>query len=177
MSEQPTAATAESAPIYEPRRYVCIGRRYDMAEQELSVQLIEFDPSEPLDQRGRGNVSVFAVNKITRHLYAGACYDIPTALTPEGGRTIQATLAVYVSKWHDTGEAGAWQLETETADALAEAAARHKRETAPANAQLLQMLAPLRKTYTETIGTARRLAMELAVLKALRTPPGKGGVQ
>lgn len=49
----------------------------------------------------------------------------------------------------------------------------HKRE-ADGPAELLGLLRPLRALYARTISTSRKLALEMALLNALRTPLRKG---
>jgi len=147
---------------FEPRRYVCHGRDFD--GNDLRVMLAPVEDA--------GETRCYEVNKNTRILRPGAVYEIPTA---KGGTSIQATSAVYIEKWHDTDAVIKWQLATSTAETLAEASKRHTKETTP-NAELLERLRPLRKQYQQTIGTARRQALEITLLSLLRTPLKKNEI-
>jgi hypothetical protein len=150
---------------FTPARYACKGRVYDSADGELNVVLAPIQDDGTL-----GPDKYYQLTKGTRWLRAGAVYEIPTT---ENGSTIQALNAKYTGKWGNTEDAAAWQFATQAAEAEDEMIRAHKRE-ADGRAELLGLLRPLRALYARTIGTSRKLALEIALLNALRTPLRKG---
>ena len=146
---------------FTPAYYACKGRVYDAADGQLNVVLAPIQDDGTL-----GPDKYYQITKGTRWLRAGAVYEIPTA---ENGSTIQAVNAKYTGKWENAEDGAAWQLATQAAEAEDAMIRTHKRE-ADGRAELLELLRPLRDQYARTISTSRRLALEVALLNALRTP-------
>jgi len=150
---------------FTPAYYACKGRVYDAADGQLNVVLAPIQDDGTL-----GPDKYYQITKGTRWLRAGAVYEIPTA---ENGSTIQAVNAKYTGKWENAEDGAAWQLATQAAEAEDAMIRAHKRE-ADGRAELLELLRPLRDQYAKTISTSRKLALEVALLNALRTPIRKG---
>jgi hypothetical protein len=146
--------------VFTPVRYACKGRLYDSADNTLNVVLVAIEADGTLAGSGK----YYPLTKGTRHLRSGAVYEIPTSDT-----SIQSGNAKYLGKWEDAAAIAQWQLETQAAETEDEMFRAHKRD-ADGRAELLELLQPLRAVYQKTIGTSRRDALEIALLRALRTP-------
>lgn len=143
--------------------YVCKGRRIDRDELTLYVVLA------PLTGDGADQDRIYTIQPgkngaSLRWLKCGQRYDIPTS-----GTTIKSGDAKYLGPFEGAELVSRWQLETAAAEAELELLKLHKR--ADDRDELLAALLPFRRTYQKTIGTARKTALELALLAALRTPP------
>jgi plasmid replication initiation protein len=148
---------------FVPKRYACKGRYYHPTANELYVEL---DPIEADGTLGQGKL--WGISKGTRWLRAGAVYEIPTNAD---GTTILAVNAKYQGQWEDKEAVVQWLLLTQAAEAEEAMARAHKKDP---GGELLALLRPLREQYQKTIGTSRRLALEMALLHALRTPLKRG---
>ena len=144
---------------FTPTLYVCKGRTFSRDEQKLWVVLAPIDGDGAL-----GSAKYYALGPNTRWLRAAATYEIPSNET-----RIQATNAKYKGIWEDKTQAAQWQLESQAAEAEDEMNRAHKRD-ADGRRELLELMRPLREAYGKSVATSRRLAIEMAVLNALRAP-------
>lgn len=157
---------AAQPEVFTPEDYVCKGRRLAHDDGKLYVVLAPIGDHDPGDESfALGDDRQYEVTKGTRRLMAGYRYSIPTKA---GGTTIQAASARMVGPFKSPNRAS-WQAEDSAAEAEYEMLQLAKR-TGDRDA-LLAALRPFRRTYQKTIGTARKTALELALLAALRTPP------
>ena len=151
---------------FTPENYVCKGRRLAHDDGKLYVVLAPIGDHDAGDESfALGDERQYELSKGTRRLMTGYRYSIPTK---PGGSTIQAASAKMLGPFKSPNRAN-WQAETDAAEAEYELLQASKR--AGDRDELLAALLPFRRTYQKTIGTARKTALELALLAALRTPP------
>lgn len=157
MKKRGTAIT-EQEQKFTSVELVCQGRGWD--GKDLYVILWEPGTDVP---------GTYNLTKNTARFKTGARYSVP-----KQGGTILPSQAKYLGLWESEKERAMWEAKTDVANAEAALEKRHKRETERSPA-LLTYLKPFREEYFKTISSARRLALELALLKALRTPlkPGE----
>lgn len=158
-TEETTTETPEdrNAAVKTVFRYVCKGRRWN--GKDITIVLVALNG----DLRERH----FPENKSSRHLRAGACYQVEVDLAADGVSAAGFYLARsrYDGK-HDN--AAEYELLDRAAQVEKMAAAREKRDTA-ANVETLKALRPIRRAYQAT-SYEGRLALEVVVLELMRRP-------
>ena len=153
-----------SAPETQPfnlREYVCVGRRLadasDLSNSELFVQFYELHEGAWTDKRHFYSLKPF------RHCFPGNVYKVEA-----NDEQVRPSTIRYARHWEDSSEVAEWQAATTLAEAISEERKENKRSGS--NDELLRALEPYRKMYQNLIASSRRTALELIVLKALRTP-------
>jgi hypothetical protein len=155
---------SESKQKRTARPFACLGRRSDgRTKTGVILQLMDLDdhlieaPRRYEPKRGSD----------LRRLRCGGVYVIDEV---QDGSIIPST-ARFVKFFPDETKRREWMANESVSDVIAESRIREKNTEDPA--ELARALRPWRRIYGKMIGNRRRDALELIVLRTLRTPISK----